>query len=152
MLWFCYNNDIEYLRNERCNPILRRYLTDAKFAHSLSSRQPEIEKALSGLVAKLGKKTNWRENTVFRILRLQNLRYRIAPPAPVQGQKGRDLIAEYGKVLIKSRATIAVGRQTGVCPFAVSTKIFYTRTRLQLKRHQFVKIRYSLWRRKPVLP
>ena len=105
MLWFCYNNDIEYLRKERCNSILRRYLTDAKFVHSLSSRQPEIEKALSGFVAKLGKKINWRENTVFRILRLQNLRYRIAPLVPAQGQKGGDLIAKHGKVLIKARAT-----------------------------------------------
>jgi hypothetical protein len=73
----------------------------------LSSRQSEIDKALSGLVAELGKKTNWRESTVFRILRLQNLRYRIAPLAPAQGQNGGDLIAKYGKVLIKARATIS---------------------------------------------
>jgi hypothetical protein len=70
VLWFFYNNDIENLRNERRNPILRRYLADVKFAQSLSNRQAEIDEALSGLVAELSKKTNWRESTVFRILRL----------------------------------------------------------------------------------
>jgi hypothetical protein len=107
VLWFFYNNDIENLRNERRNPTLRRYLADDKFSQSLSNRQSEIDKALSGLVAGLSKKTNWRESTIFRILRLQNLRYRIAPPAPVQGQKGSDLIATYGKVLSKARATVS---------------------------------------------
>jgi hypothetical protein len=107
VLWFFYNNDIENLRNERRNPILRRYLADDKFSQSLSTRQEEIDKALSGLVAELSKKTNWRESTIFRILRLQNLRFRIVPPTPARGQTGSDLIAEYGKVLTKARANIA---------------------------------------------
>ena len=95
------------MRNERRNPILRRYLADDKFSQSLSTRQGEIDTALSGLVAELSQKTNWRESAVFRILRLQNLRYRIVPPAPARGQTGSDLVAEYSKVLTKARATIA---------------------------------------------
>ncbi|MGB0575134.1 MAG: hypothetical protein ACPGPC_03120 [Alphaproteobacteria bacterium] len=79
VLWFFYNNDIENLRNERRNSILQRYLADDQFSQSLSNRQAEIDEALSGLVAALSEKTNWRESTIFRILRLQNLRYRIAP-------------------------------------------------------------------------
>ncbi|NKB20524.1 MAG: hypothetical protein GKS01_08495 [Alphaproteobacteria bacterium] len=108
VLWFFYNNDIENLRNERRNPILRRYLANDTFSQSLSDRQREIDKALSKLVALFSEKTNWRESTLFRILRLQTLRHRVVPPKPARGQSGGDLIAEYGKVLTKAR-TMAAG-------------------------------------------
>lgn len=107
VLWFFYNNDIENLRSERRSPILRRYLADDRFSQSLHTRQGEIDQALYGLVAALSKKTNWRESAIFRLLQLQNLRYRIAPPSPARGQTGSNLVAEYGKVLTKARATIA---------------------------------------------
>ncbi len=59
VLWFFYNNDIENLRNERRNPILQRYLGEGGFSQSLTDRQAEIDKSLSGLIASLSQKTNW---------------------------------------------------------------------------------------------
>ena len=109
VLWFFYNNDIENLRNERRSPILMRYLSEDGFSQALRQRQSEIDTSLSDLIASLAQKTNWRESPVFRILRLQNLRYRIAPPKVAQGEQGSGLLNEYGRILIKAQRTVASG-------------------------------------------
>ncbi|MBK20681.1 MAG: hypothetical protein CMM52_17755 [Rhodospirillaceae bacterium] len=107
VLWFFYNNDIENLNNEARNATLKRYLAENDFSQSLKKRQPEIDSGLSDLIDDLSKQTNWRERTFFRILRLQNLRYRLFPPPQATGQKGQSLDVEYGRILSIARETVS---------------------------------------------